>query len=167
MRTILDTAETWFLESFSQGPYTSLVIRLCEGRVSSAPEAIRISEEIELGPGLRVDSTPSCRVVEVVFEQPFAVFALREQFDSSAEDLVFEDPSTFIRVVEKSAFRGFATDATGLFGTFIDGIREYHLWTEEQIFRVFTDTPPVVTLLDQSPDESIQRAATFLAGKSS
>jgi hypothetical protein len=166
MRTILDTGSTWFLESFSQGPYGSLVIRLAEGSISTDTEILNVAG-VELGPARAVKPSQDRRVVEVVFKEALAFFTKTESFDSIDPSLEFEEHQGYIRLVQSSSLQEFARKATGIYNTWVEGICEYHLWTEDQIFQVFSNEPPEVVVLAELPDASIERGGTWYRGNAS
>jgi hypothetical protein len=164
LETILDTAKTWFLESFSQGPYGSLVIRLAEGVVASSVTTPEVAPGVSLAPKFKVSPTQRARVAEVIFENPLGFFTHREGFDSIDPDLVFERTDTYILKLKKSSLREYAKKATGIIGVSWGELAEYHVWTEDQIFQVFCTEPPEVRLLPCEPDASIQRGETWFSG---
>ena len=166
MRTVLDTGDTWFLESFSQGPYGSLVIRVSEGRTSSNPQDVNLPG-LHLGQAHAVATSHELRVVEITFQDPMAFFTRREEFDSADPAFEFEEPDTYIRVLKQSSLQSFARSSTGVYSTWREGIREYHVWTEDQIFQVFSTEPPTVLLTTDSPDLSVERSDTWVVKSAS
>lgn len=162
MKTVLDGAHTWFLESFRQGPYDKLVIRLAEGAMSATAQPWVNPAGDEQGQAHRVATSAPCRVAEVIFDNALAFFTFREGFDASDPNMVLEEHASYIRRVEQSSLQEFARQATGLYTTWIEGITEYHVWTEEQIFQVFSVEPPRVCILADAPDTTIARGETWV-----
>jgi hypothetical protein len=162
MKTLLDTGSTWFLESFTQGPYSRLVIRLAEGETSDTPASVSVAEGASIGPAYAVTVARECRVVEIIFSDPLAFFTRREEFDSMDPGFEFEKENAFIRLVTRSSLQDFAREATGVYSTGREGICEYHIWTEDQIFQVFSCEPPEVLLTPDSPDPTILRGKTWV-----
>lgn len=161
MKTVLDTGNTWFLESFTQGPYSRLVIRLAEGVASAQPTEITLAAGVKVGPVCATKVAPELRVVEIVFSDPLAFFTRREEFDS-LNGLEFEEQNSYIRLVAHSALQDFARNATGIYSGWREGIREYHVWTEEQIFQVFSCEPPEVVVTPDRPDQTIKRGEIWV-----
>lgn len=164
MKTALDDASTWFLESFRQEPYGRLVIRLAEACVSPQPQPIESLRGAIPGLAHRVSPAAEGRVAEVIFHDPLAFFTKRECFDAIDPQLVFEPGQTYLRRVERSSLQEYAHTATGLYGTLLEGITEFHLWTEDQVFQVFSTEEPEVTLVPGSPDLAIPRGETWQRG---
>lgn len=164
MQTVLDNATTWFLESFQQGPYDSLVIRLAEGGYAGPEQTPKVGE-LELGIARPMATARDLRVAQITFKHALAFFTMREMFDATDSSLEFESHHGYIRRVERSHLQEFVRAATGVYATWIEDIHEYHVWTEEQIFQVFSCEPPEVVILPDKPDTSIERGETWMQGK--
>ncbi|NUS61748.1 MAG: hypothetical protein HOQ01_12440 [Lysobacter sp.] len=103
---------------------------------------------VELGPLQSVDTSEGSRRAEIRFDPALAFFTHREDFDKRDPALVLDGTRSYIREVSASTVRECARVATGLFehGHFAP-VREFHVWTAQQIFQVFSTQPPVVTLV--------------------
>jgi len=162
METLLDSGETWFLESFSQRPNGPLVIRVAEGVTASPAQSVDVAGQ-SLGPFMGIGVTSASRCVEIRFADPLGFFTHREDFDSLDPKLAWDDRGTYLRQVLASSLRGYAEVATGILGVWYGTLQQYFLWTEDQIFQVFCTSPPEVILVPGPPDTSIQRAETLYA----
>ena len=143
MKSILDSAHTWFLESFAQGAYEPLVIRVVEGSLSGRSASFEVVGKT-FGPYESVETTSESRRVEIRFDPVFAFFTHREDVDTVDPARVFENPNSFIREVTASSLKAYADIATGMVGRHWGPVHEYHVWTADQIFQLFSTQPPVV-----------------------
>ena len=167
METILDTASTWFLEHFIQRPNGELRILLAEGRQSDEAQKVEIEPGNFIGPAFEVTVTEHSRVAEVVFSDPLGFFTHRESFDSVDPDREMERGGSYIREVTSSSLRSYASKATGILETWYGEVREYHIWSEDQVLQVFCTEPPEVAIVPGVPDFSIERVSTWVRATAS
>ena len=161
MDSILASAHTWFLESYQQGPYGDLVLRLAEGIKGKDPQPVHVGEKV-LGPYFPVTIEPHSRCVSVRFRDLRSLLTFTEGYD--AEDPKMElGPGKFLRQVTSSSFRSLTAATTSAIDEFRGQYSEWLVWTEEQIFQVLCGEPPEVVLEDRSPDFSIERGGTWSA----
>jgi hypothetical protein len=161
MNNILASAHTWFLESYQQGPYGDLVIRLAEGIKGIEPQPVHVGETV-LGPYLPVTVEPHSRCVTMRFRDLRSLLTYTEGYD--AEDQKLElGPGKFLRQVTSSSFRDFTARTTTAIDEFRGEYSEWLVWTEEQIFQVLSGEPPEVALEARTPDFSIERGGTWSA----
>jgi hypothetical protein len=161
MDSILASAHTWFLESYQQGPYGDLVIRLVEGIKGNARQLVHVGEQT-LGPYYPVTVEPHSRCVAIRFQDLHCLLTFTEGFD--ADDPEMEVASgTFLRQVSASSFRNFTGKTTTAIDEFRGAFSEWLVWTEDQIFQVLSGRPPEVLLESRSPDFSIGRGGTWSA----
>ncbi|WP_454832676.1 hypothetical protein [Pseudoxanthomonas wuyuanensis] len=158
MESILSSAHTWFLESYSQAPYGDLFVHLVEGIKGADRLPVQIGEQT-LGPYFPVTVEPYSRCVVVQFKDVRGVFTHPEGFDAKDPGLSLAE-GRFLRQANGSAFREFASNTT----TAIDDYRgDFLEWTEDQIFQVLVGEPPEVYLDTRAPNLSIERGATWSA----
>ena len=161
MESILATAHTWFLESYEQGPYGDLVIRLVEGIKGTERSLVPVGEQV-LGPYFPVTIEPHSRCVSVRFSDLRALCTFTEGYDA-------EDPKMrlgegrFVRPVLSSSFREFTAATTSAIDEFRGEFSEWLVWSEEQIFQVLAGGQPQVQQEDRAPDFSIERGGTWSA----
>jgi hypothetical protein len=161
MNNILASAHTWFLESYQQGPYGDLAIRLAEGIKGTEPRPVHVGEKV-LGPYFPVTIEPHSRCVTVRFRDLRSLLTYTEGYD--AEDPKLElGPGKFLRQVASSSFRDFTASTTTAIDEFRGEYSEWLVWTEEQIFQVLSGEPPEVALEARTPDFSIERGGTWSA----
>jgi hypothetical protein len=161
MESILASAHTWFLESYQQGPYGDLSIRLVEGIKGHEPEPVQVGEKV-LGSYYPVTIEPHSRCVTIRFRDLRSLLTFTEGYD--AEDPKMELGSgKFLRQVISSSFRSFIAGTTTAIDEFRGQYSEWLVWCEEQIFQVLSGQPPEVVLESRSPDFSIERGGTWSA----
>jgi hypothetical protein len=164
MNELLDSAAAWFLDSATQQPDGTFVVRLTEGIKAEEREFVEVDEE-SLGPYYLVEVTPASRCVAVSFPKAQATFSFDENFDTV--DPHFErGMGQFLMSASDSAFRRFVQSRTTLTivdeGEEEDAAREWFLHTEDRLFQV-ASAPPEVTLLDEAPRLDIVRTQTWFA----
>lgn len=158
---ILDTAHTWFLESYQQGPYGALVIRLAEGIKGTERQPVPIGDQV-LGPYFPVTIEPTSRCVSIVFRDVRAVLAYTEGYDAEDPKLQMGQ-GRFLRRVTGSSFRELAAGTLSAIDEFRGEFSEWLVWTEEMILQVLSGSPPEVRFEDRQPDDTIERGKTWSA----
>ncbi|TNJ33130.1 hypothetical protein [Arenimonas terrae] len=161
MDEILGTAHTWFLESYQQGPYGDLVIRLVEGIKGSERKPVHVDNKV-LGPYFPVTIEPSSRCVALRFKSVRAVFTFVESFDTGSLGLAMPQ-GKFVHRVDESEFRHFVGKATAAVEEYKGEFTEWLIWTEDQLFQVIASSPPEILLEATAPDLSIKRGNTWSA----
>lgn len=161
MENVLASAHTWFLESYRQGPYGDLVVRLAEGIKGSERKPVDIGGQV-LGPHFPVTIEPESRCVSVRFSDVRGVLTFPEGYDAPDPKMELGE-GRFLRPVRSSAFREFASSTTTAIDDFRGEYSEWLLWTEDQIFQVLAGGVPVVHLESDSADLSIERGETWSA----
>ena len=161
MRTILDDATTWFLESSRLSADGLLVIRLAEGIKGKERLPVQVGEQI-LGPYFPVTIEAASRIVEVRFANALAFFSLNESYDTPDSTLQTNDRTT-LRAVTDSRFRQYLAANTSAFELCPPPLTEWLLWTENQLFQVLCSGEPEVRLLHEAADLSISRSPTWYA----
>ncbi len=161
MRTILDDATTWFLESSCQSVDGSLVIRLAEGIKGKDRLPVQVGEQI-LGPYFPVTIESVSRVVEVRFANALAFLSLNESYDMPDPTLQVDDRSN-LRAVADSRFRQYLAANTSSFELGPQPLTEWLLWTENQLIQVLCSGEPEVIQLNETADLSIHRYPTWYA----
>ena len=162
MKTVLETAHTWFLEASTQSPNGALRIRLVEGIKGKERLPVKVGDQV-LGSYFPVTIEPSSRVVEVCFPNTLALFTYNESYDSKDSELVAEEGRLVLRKVSASSFRTYTASSTTAFELGREPITEWLLWTENQIFQVISSGEPTVAELSAGPDLSIERYQTWTA----
>lgn len=161
MRTVLDDALTWFLESSCQQPEGALVIRLAEGIKGKERLPVEV-DDIILGPYFPVTIEAASRVAEVRFRNTLAFFSLNESYDVPDPTLQSDDRSK-LRAVSTSLFRQYLSTNTSAFASGPENLTEWLLWTENQLFQVLCSGEPEVRLLTEPANLSIERYQTWYA----
>jgi len=161
MYSVLASAHTWFLESYQQGPYGDLVIRLVEGIKGAERQPMPVGEQL-LGPYFPVTIERNSRCAVVRFKDLRSLLTFTEGYD--AEDPKMDlGEGKFVTQVNSSSFRDFTASTTTAIEEFGGEHSEWLVWTEEQIFQVLAGQPPEVFLESRSPDFSIERGKTWSA----
>lgn len=161
MKTVLDTAHTWFLEACTQLSSGELRIRLAEGIKGTERLPVQIGGTV-LGPHFPVTIEPSSRAVEVRFPYALVLLTYNESYDAKDPELVTET-RTILRKVSTSSFHNYITSSTTALELGKEPLTEWLLWTENQIFQVLASGEPEVVELPAGPDLSIERYQTWSA----
>lgn len=161
MRTILDDALTWFLESSCQQPDGALIIRLAEGIKGKERLPVQVNDQL-MGPYFPVTIEAASRVAEVRFSNTLAFFSLNESYDMPDPTLQVDDRSK-LRAVSVSVFRQYLTTNTSVFEVGPSPLTEWLLWTENQLFQVLCCGEPEVRLLTDPANLNISRYPTWYA----
>jgi hypothetical protein len=161
MHSILASAHTWFLESYEQGPYGDLVIRLVEGIKGTERQPVRVGEQV-LGPYFPVTIETHSRCAVVRFRDLRSLLTFAERYDAKDPKLQLEE-GKFVRKVKSSSFREFTAATTTAIDEFRGDYSEWLVWTEEQVFQILAGEPPEVLLESRSPDFSVERGRTWSA----
>src|SRR5262245_13079765 len=120
MDSILASAHTWFLESYQQGPYGDLVIRLVEGIKGTERQPVHVGEQ-GLGPYFPVTIETHSRCAIVRFRDLRSLLTFTEGYDAKDPKMELGE-GRFIRLVKSSSFRDFTASTT----TAIDEFRGEH-----------------------------------------
>lgn len=162
MKTLLDTAHTWFLESSTQHPDGALHIRLAEGIKGAERLPVPVSDGVTLGPYFPVTVEPGSRTVEIRFPCALAVLTYNESYDKTDPCLIATERTALQRVGD-SSFRQFLSARTSAIERGPQPLTEWLLWTEDQVFQVFASGDPQVVAAPAEPDLSIERTSTWSA----
>ena len=161
MENILNSAHTWFLESYQQGPYGSLIIRLAEGIKGTERLPVQIGDKT-LGPYFPVTVERTSRCASIIFNDVRAVLTYTEGFDAEDPKLQMGE-GRFLRCVTASSFRDLAANTLSAIDEFRGEFSEWLVWTEEMILQVLSGAPPEVRLEDREPDDTVERGKTWSA----
>ena len=161
MTNILASAHTWFLESYEQGPYGDLVIRLVEGIKGHECQTVELIENVQSS-FFPVTIEPHSRCATVRFRDLRSLLTYTEGYEADDPKMELEEGS-FLRKVKSSGFREFTAATSTAIDEIRGGYTEWLLWTEEQIFQVLSGEPPEVSLDARTPDFSIERGVTWSA----
>jgi hypothetical protein len=161
MEEVLSTAHTWFLESYQQGPYGDLVIRLVEGMKGSERRPVHVGDKT-LGPYFPVTIESSSRCVTLRFRNARAVFTFVESFESASLGVAMSG-GKFVHRTDDSEFRRFVSKTTTAVEDYQGEFSEWLIWTEDQLFQVIAGSPPDILLEARAPDLSIERGDTWSA----
>ena len=164
MSPLLDSAATWFLDSATQEPDGTFVVRLTEGIKAAERQYVEHDGE-RLGPYYPVEVQATSRCVVVAFPQAHATFSFDEVFEGT--DPHFErGVGDFLFTVSDSGFRRLVHSGTTLTivdeGEEDDAAQEYCLRTEDRVFQVASGEPEV-QLLDEVPRLDVARTQTWFA----
>lgn len=161
MNSILASAHTSFLESYEQGPYADLFIRLVEEIKGTERQTAQVDEQ-GLGAYFPVTIQSHSRCATVRFRDLRSLLTYTEDYD--AEDPKMELlEGNFLRRVKCSGFREFIVSTTTAIDEFRGDYSEWLVWTKEQIFQVLAGEPPEVPMKTRPPDFSIERGKTWSA----
>lgn len=161
MAGVLDTKHTWFLESYQQGPYGALVIRVVEGFKGTERMPVQLAEQT-IGHYLPVTIEPQSRCVAIIFEDVRALLTYTEGFDADDPKLQAGE-GRFVQQIQASSFRDLAAATLNAIDDFRGEYSEWVVWIEEQVFQVLAGAPPDIQLEDRKPDFTIERGATWSA----
>jgi hypothetical protein len=161
MKTPLDTAHTWFLESCTQLASGELRIRLAEGSKGPERAPMQIAAGVA-GSYFPVTVESSKRAVDVIFENALALFTYNESYDAGDLELAADDRAK-LRKVSASSFRKHASASTSIFELVTEPITEWFLWTEDQVFQILSTTEPTIVEVPEGPDLTIARHETWTA----
>lgn len=161
MENVLDSAHTWFLESYQQGPYGSLIIRLAEGIKGAERLPVQIGDKT-LGRYFPVTVERTSRCATIVFDDVRAVLTYTEGYDAEDPNLQVGE-GRFLRCVRASSFRDLAGSTLTAIDEFRGEFSEWLVWTEEMILQVLSGAAPDVRLEDRQPDDTIERGETWSA----
>lgn len=155
MQSILDTAHSLFLENYKQNPDGSLVISVVEGIRTQNKQAVTIADKY-IGDFFSVEVKESSRVAQIKFNSVEILLTYNESYDSGDKNLEFDDTS-FIRKVTQSTFREFANQTCFYFESEGGKFDEYVVFTEDQVFQIFSKDAPFIEWLDCPPNMDIER----------
>lgn len=139
MKTILDTAKTWFLESISK--VDDLCIVLTEGIVGEE-EGVKICDvEFSARP---IETQRNSRKIGITFEDPVAWQVVDESFTTFDESEVRDDTS-FLQALTKSTYLDYVNAKHGWYRDIVEkeGIH-YRVWTENDQIDVVSCKPPKI-----------------------
>lgn len=162
MDNVLNSAHTWFLESYQQGPYGSLTIRLTEGVKGTERLPVQIGDQV-VGPYFPVTIERTSRCVTITFQDVRAVLTYAEGYDDAEDPRLKMEGGRFLRRVNGSSFRDFAASTLNAIDDFRGEFSEWLVWTEEMILQVLSGETPEVRLENRRPDETIERGKTWSA----
>jgi hypothetical protein len=161
MKTVLDSAHTWFFETVSHAARNDLVINLVEGIKSSKPEFIEISEGVRIGPHFPVEILAESRCASVCFSGVLAYQIVRESYSAPQSEVV-GDKGVLQQCTQLTYLTYLISDS--LIEQLEEGkYKAFFIWTEDQtIFVVCTETVSV-TIEDRLPNFSLERGKSYCA----
>jgi hypothetical protein len=162
MKTVLDSAHTWFFESLVQDGGGSLAIRLVEGIKGATRRPVEVSGT-DLGQFFPVMIERHSRCAVIHFANALELFTYDESFDTADPTFQGESGRAFIRQAQASSFRAFACARTTLLSVHTGPLLEFLIWSEDRVFQVFAAEEPEVAISDRGPDLTIERAITWSA----
>jgi hypothetical protein len=160
MRTLLDTAHTWFLEGSTQLPSGELRIRLAEGIKGGERIPAQVAGIARSFFPVTVQS--ASRAVDVIFANAHALFTFNESYDTDKLALIAEDRAKLVKVAG-SSFRKHASATTSIFELVDVPISEWFLWTEDQVFQILASGEPRIVEVAGGPNLGIERTSTWAA----
>lgn len=155
MQTVLDTAQTWLLDSIAHDRSGALVVRLVEGLKGEVEQFVEVGET-SLGPCFPVRFEAESRCVEVRFPDAHAFFVFSESFDKSDPALKRKGEGRFLYVADASSFRTFVESRTSVAQLTVEPYQDYVLWCEDRVLHVLSSDAPVVSLMNHKPDLAIE-----------
>ena len=161
MKTTLDSAHAWFLDSMTHELNGALAVRLVEGIKGTERQFVGVGET-KLGPYFPVQVEAASRCAEIRFSNAIAFFAYNESYDSPDPELK-KDTGRFLFVAESSSFRRFAEARTSVAQLHQEPYQEYLLCCEDRIFQVLSSEAPAVTFLNEQPNLTVERTNTWSA----
>ena len=161
MHTILESAHAWFFDSLMHSLNGTLVVRLVEGIKGKERQFVGVGET-KLGPYFPVQVEAESQCVQVTFTNALAFFIYNESYDTTDTDLK-KDAGRFLFKATSSSFRTFAESRTTVGQVHPEPYSEYLLCCEDRVFSVLAAEEPTVSLLQESPNLSIERTNTWSA----
>ena len=161
MNETLDSAHAWFFEAASHLLDGTLVIRLVEGIKGTERQFVEVSGP-KLGPYFPVKVESQSRVAEITFANALAFFGYNESYDTVEPDLK-KGAGRFLFNAEASSFRKFAEKRTTVAQLHEGPYLEFLLCCEDRVFHVLSSEDPVVVVLEESPDLTVERTNTWSA----
>lgn len=159
MKSILDTAHSWFLENYRQNADGSLIITVVEGIRSPNKQPVTIVNKY-IGDFYSVEVKEHSRVAQIKFNSVEVLLTYDESYDVGDKKLECDD-SCFIRKVKHSTFREFANETCFYFDSEINKSQEYLVLNEDQLFQVFSEDEPSIEWHDIPPNMDIERTETW------
>lgn len=160
MQSILDTVHSLFLENYKQNADGSLVITVVEGIRSQNKQAVTIADKY-IGDLFSVAVKESSRVAQIKFNSVEILLTYDETHDGGGQKIESDDATSFIRKVTQSTFREFANQTCFYFESEGGKFDEYVVFTEDQVFQIFSKDEPFIEWLDCSPNMDIERTQTW------
>jgi hypothetical protein len=161
MHTILESAHAWFFDSSTHSLNGDLVIRLVEGIKGKERQFVGVGET-KLGPYFPVQVKAESQCAQVIFTNALAFFIHNESYDTTDIDLK-KDAGRFLFKATSSSFRTFVESRTTVGQVHPEPYSEYLLCCEDRVFSVLSAGEPTVSLLQESPNLSIERTNTWSA----
>lgn len=144
MRTILDNARSWFLESLIFDKALRVVV--VEGIRSDEPDDMHIGGHV-IRNAYAVAPTPNSRQVAIRFSRIVAWQVVDESF-TTADASEVRDDDGMLRILTKSAYMDYIKAHHGWFEDVVGPALHYQLLTEDAIVDVISLVQAVVELLD-------------------
>ena len=141
MRTLLDEANSWFLESlaYSEGEVRVTVV---EGIRSDVAEDIVVGGHVIQGAHTLQPSAESRRVA-VRFLRPVAWQVVDESYTSFEESEVRDD-TCFLQILTQSGYLKYVETHHGWYKDIVGPATHYRLWTENEVLDVIAHGEPIV-----------------------
>ena len=147
MRTKLDSARTWFLESLSYSEELSLV--LVEGFVNSKAEILIVGKARIDGAHQIAPSTKSRRYC-ITFHDFVTWQVVRENCSMFDKSEIKEDDGKFVQTISKSRYLDYAK-AVHVWGPTTEKTCMYRVWSEEEVIEVISCQPPKIVAVRPNP----------------
>jgi len=147
MRTVLDEAKSWFLETLA---YTDkLRVVVVEGIRRDTPTDIQIGSHVIKG-AYALERSSESRRVAVHFPRTVAWQVVDESF-TSADTSEVRDDEGFLATLTRSAYLQYVEAHHGWFRDVVGPAAHYRLWTENEVIDVVAHDEPVVESLVDTP----------------
>ena len=144
MKTILDTAYTWFLESAVK-LNELLHITVLEGAVGEE-ETLTINKvEFKCN---SIDIEDRGKKVRITFSSPVAWQNIDESY-SSYDEYEVRDDKSFLQVLTKSRYLDYVNSNHGWYTDMKEGEgKHYRIWTQDDVIDVVSTEPPTIEKMD-------------------
>jgi hypothetical protein len=144
MKTVLDTAYTWFLESASKfGDELRVIVR--EGSVGDE-ETLTINK-VDLKCN-SIDLQEGGKKVRITFSAPIAWQNVDESYSSFDEYEVRDDKAS-LQVLTKSRYLDYVNANHGWYTDIKEAEgKHYRIWTEDDVIDVVSTEPPKIEEMD-------------------
>ena len=159
MKTILDTAHTWFFERAFHAYLDELTLDLVEGVKSQERELVEAPDR-QLGPYFPVRVLPESRCVTVRFAKVLAYQAVNESYGAPRTDIACDEGR--LRECSALEYLSYLRKDTLIDDLMRDRYRAFMLWTEDQVFFVVA-ADAVVELSSRTPNLTIMRYGSYSA----
>lgn len=156
----LKGAKTWFFETIRFEFPGRLIVRLAEG-IAGGQRMVRMGGA-EVGPYTSVSTTPSSRVIEIVFDDVWRYDTSREGRERVPEGARIEYANCLVELPSPE-FDHLWSEPMMALDREEYGLRRWFVWSENFVVYVVHQGEPRITITADRPDVDFKRSETFYA----